>query len=204
MPQVNCVHGSKNRSGSDGGQTDPLISNCITPINLLFEKIYSPSNPHCLVDGSIFLKTSIWAMVCASLIQTRQLIENYCKRLKIIGLYFCLNSFTKGLRGERGRAGSDGVHGAIGARGKPGRKGRIGPRGKPGSDGIPGPIGPKGPPGPAGEITKVGLHLLKGYKLFSKQFKHQHRHYRSESKDVIEQKKKLGVFNYVNEAIYEA
>ena len=138
-------------------------------------------------------------MVCASLIQTRQLIENYCKRLKIIGLYFCLNSFTKGLRGERGRAGSDGVHGAIGARGKPGRKGRIGPRGKPGSDGIPGPIGPKGPPGPAGEITKVGLHLLKGYKLFSKQFKHQHRHYRSESKDVIEQKKKLGVFNYVNE-----
>ena len=132
---------------------------------------------------------------------------------------------SKGGAGPRGRPGLEGEAGAFGQRGKAGGKGTTGPRGNSGQHGIPGAMGPPGPagsPGPPGgfdwnanipvplEKGPVGYNAYNGYQGYHNSYYHnqyynqnryqnQYQYYRSDDPNFIEDKKKLGVFNYLEE-----
>ena len=72
-----------------------------------------------------------------------------------------------------------------------------------------GPPGPPGPPGDsgaaamgefptAGNVEKAGPSYHYNNHYYN-QYAHQYRYYRSEPEEVIKEKRKLGVFNYVEE-----
>ena len=108
----------------------------------------------------------------------------------------------KGTTGPRGNSGSNGVPGAMGPPGSPGAPGPPGGLGGP----QPIPTGPleKGPAYGYGYNQNYGYGQNYGYNNYYNQqyynrYNHQYRYYRSEKQEVIDYKKTLGVFNWLEE-----
>ena len=130
----------------------------------------------------------------------------------------------QGYNGRRGRQGSEGDPGPFGGVGTPGGKGPNGPRGRTGDngrEGPPGPPGPAGAPGPRGRAYDSfraaggfgAINFEKGVTnepvpldgepvpLSARRFR-KFRSYRNYRSEEIKEKKKNGIFNYLEEMEY--